>query len=245
MDLAEAIKQDLLTNCNFNDSYRYWFYAMVLFVPVGLTFVFFGISYYTKELYYFVLSCVLALDIFLNFFVSGLYFESAPLPQCGGSRAFPAFKTEHSTFLYNFMMLSNFFFLLKLDEWAVFWLQVWVLTTWIASVELGYNNFRQALVGAIIGQAFSFFLIVLVAAVMKRYRKYFVHNGIMHWLGYHDTIFENDETIRVRKHELYIIIDEIEKNQKIPEPQIRTNTIWNNLVAKLSNTEIQIRNASI
>src|SRR5271166_3073801 len=114
MDLRRAIEEDLYKNCNFDKSSYHEFLALILFVPVALTAIFFGISYYTKELYYLVLSLMLALDIFLNFFISGLYFAPAPIPSCGGNRAFPSFKTEHAAFLYSFMVLSRHLFYLRL-----------------------------------------------------------------------------------------------------------------------------------
>jgi hypothetical protein len=234
MDLRRAIQEDLYLNCNWEDTPYHWLLAFILFVPVALTAIFFGISWYTKELYYLVLSIVLALDIFLNFFISGLYFAPAPIPTCGGNRAFPSFKTEHSCFLYTFMILSRHFFYLKLDDWAVFWLQVWVLLTWIASVELGYNNFKQALVGAVIGHSFAFVVILIVAPIIAKYRKYFMYRGLLHWMGYHDTIFEIDDTIRLRRHELGYLIKEIDKTKNSNGGE---DEIWQNIINKLANKE--------
>lgn len=230
MDLAKAIREDLYLNCKFEDTPYHLLLAFILFVPVALSAIFFGISYYTKELYYLVLSIALALDIFLNFFISGLYFAPAPLPSCGGNRAFPAFKTEHSLFLYMFLVMSRHFFFLKLGDWAVFWLQVWVLLTWIASVELGYNDFKQALVGGVVGAVFAAIVIMFVRLIIGKYRRYFMYRGLLHWVGYHDTIFEMDDTIKLRKHELSLLVNETQKTKNNDE-------LWEKLVNIFSNKE--------
>ncbi len=234
MDLAKAIKEDLFLNCHFKDTLYHSLLAFILFVPIALSAIFFGISYYTKELYYLVLSIVLVLDIALNFFISGLYFAPAPLPTCGGNRAFPSFKTEHAFFLYIFLIMSRHFFYLKLDGWAVFWLQVWVLLTWVASVELGYNDFKQALVGGVVGASFGFIMVVVVALIIGKYRRYFMYRGLLHWVGYHDTIFDMDDTIRVRRHELPMVVIEIEKNTK---KNGSFDELWESLVSVILKKE--------
>jgi hypothetical protein len=193
MDVSGAIRAYLISNCHYDDSWHHILLAFILFVPTALTFVFFGVSYYTKQVFWLIMSFALAIDWGFNTLISGWAQEAAPVPTCGGPRAFPSFMMEHSAFMYNYLMISDHFFALNLTWWDVTWLQVWILLTWIASIELGYNNFRQALVGNLIGQVLSFLAVGLIRTFIYPFRRYMLRTGLLHFIGYRDTIFANDD----------------------------------------------------
>ena len=200
MDVSGAIKTYLIDNCHFSNDWYHILLAFILFVPTALTFVFFGVSYYTKQVFWLFMSFALLVDWGFNTLISGWTPESAPVPTCGGPRAFPSFMLEHSSFMYNYLLLSNHFFNVNLTTWDIFLLQVWILLTWIASIELGYNNYRQALVGALIGHVLAFFTVCFFSIIIHPFRNYMLRTGLLHLVGYRDTIFENnDQNIIISK----------------------------------------------
>jgi len=226
MDVGGAIKEYLINNCNFEDSWYHMFLAFILFVPTALTFVFFGVSYYTRQVFWLFMSFSLTIDWAFNLLISGWAPESSPVPTCGGPRAFPSFMLEHSSFMYTYLIASNHFFNLNMTEWDIFLLQVWVLLTWIASVELGYNSFKQALFGAVIGHFMAFFFVLIINFFIRPFRNYMLRKGILHLVGYRDTIFETVD--------LYITIAEtdVELLKKVIVNYNYSNTrqLWDLLI---------------
>jgi hypothetical protein len=193
MDVSGAVKAYLIANCNFKDTWFHILLAIILYVPTALIFVFLGVSYYTKQLFYLIMSLALTFDWALNTFISGWVQEAPPMATCGQPRAFPSFMLEHSSFMYSYLMLSNHYFKLHLTTWDVFLLQFWVLLTWIASTELGYNNYRQAIFGALIGHVMAFLFVFFLDLFIRPLRNYVHHRGFLHFLGYYDNIFVDED----------------------------------------------------
>jgi hypothetical protein len=162
MDMVDAIVQHLHTNCDFDNSYFHYMLGLTHFVPIPMAFIFFGISYYSGEVYYLILSLGMGLDIILNYALTNMIGEPAPNPLCGGHTANPSFHTEHAFFLYTFMLLTQLFFKLKITSLEIFLLQIWVLLTWVATITLGYNSFNQAFYGSIIGSAAAFAFVYII-----------------------------------------------------------------------------------
>ena len=79
MDVSGAIKEYLITNCHFTDTWTNIFFAFILFIPTALTFVFFGISYYNKQVFWLFMSFALATDWGFNLLISGWAPEPAPV----------------------------------------------------------------------------------------------------------------------------------------------------------------------
>lgn len=191
MDVQRAIRDYLIENCNFSDSWLHITFAIILYSPTVLTFIFFGVSYYTKQVFYLIMSVALSLDSIVNLLVSNWIPDAAPVETCGGPRAFPSFFMEHSSFLFTYLLFSSHLFHLHMTMREIFMLQVWLLLTWIASVELGYNTFKQAIVGAIIGHTGAMVCVLLVYALKDTIRAHLTRKSLLHWMGYIDTIFEN------------------------------------------------------
>jgi len=230
MDVTGAVKAYLIDNCNFEDSWYHILLAFILFVPTALTFVFFGVSYYTRQVFWLFMSFALAIDWGFNYLISGWSQDPAPIPTCGGPRAFPSFMLEHSSFLYNYLMVSDFFFAVNLTWWDILLLQIWILLTWIASIELGYNNFRQALVGALIGHFLAFFTVCLIRMFIHPFRSYMLRTGLLHMIGYRDTIFaNNDQVIAFAHTDIEHLKRVIVSNEYDPTDN---DTLWNLLLRK-------------
>jgi hypothetical protein len=232
MDVSGAIKAYLIDNCNFNDSWYNIFLAFILYVPSILTFAFFGISYYTRQVFWLFTSLALAIDWAFNLLISNWTLEPAPVPTCGGPRAFPSFMTEHSAFMYTYLLMSNHYFNLNLTEWDIFLLQVWVLLTWIASVQLGYNNYKQALIGGVIGHFMAFFFVFICNFFIRAFRNYMLHKGVLHFFGYRDTIYvSSDLTIVITETDL----DKLK--QIIMEGNYKdTKSLWDALMISFHNS---------
>lgn len=207
MDVSKAVKAYLTLNCNYEDSFYNFILAIALFVPLALTFTFFGISYYTREIYYLTLSLALAFDYFINFFFTGLFLDPAPNPTCGGSQAYPSFLTQHSMFLYTFLLMSRQLFYLKLQRHDVMFLQIWVLMTWVAALRLGYNNIEQAVIGAFIGQAFGLVAVTIVSVIVAYTREYIISYNILQRAYYIDNIYKMHEKKTITKQTLKTLIE--------------------------------------
>ena len=59
MDVSKAIRDYLIATCDFEDTWYHIVLAVILLVPVALTFIFFGISYYTRQIFYLIMSLAL------------------------------------------------------------------------------------------------------------------------------------------------------------------------------------------
>lgn len=212
MDVTGAIKAYLTLNCDYKDSFYNFILAIALFVPLALTFTFFGISYYTREIYYLTLSLALAFDYFINFFFTGLFLDPAPNPTCGGSQAYPSFLTQHSMFLYTFLLMSRQLFYLKLERHDVMFLQIWVLMTWVAALRLGYNNIEQAVIGAFIGQAFGLVAVTIVSLVVFYSREYIIYYNILQRTYYIDNIYKMHEKKTITKQKLSTLLAKSDLN---------------------------------
>lgn len=193
MDVQGAIRDYLVENCNFSDSWLHITFAIILYSPTVLTFIFFGVSYYTKQVFYLIMSMALSIDSIVNLLISNWIPDAAPVETCGGPRAFPSFFMEHSAFLFTYLLFSSHLFHLHVTLREIAMLQIWMLLTWIASVELGYNTFKQALVGAIIGHTLAMVCVLLIYVTKDRIREHMFYRGLLHRLGYVDSIFENSD----------------------------------------------------
>jgi hypothetical protein len=193
MDIDAAITSYLTLNCDYTDSFYNFVLAISLFVPLALTFIFFGISYYTREIYYLSLSFALTFDYIVNFFYTGLYQDPAPRPSCGGSRAYPSFITQHSMFLFTFLILSKQLYFLRLERHALVLLLAWVLTTWIAAIRLGYNSLEQAIIGAFIGQASALVAINALTVCIYFSKTVLLQHDLIRRFYYVDNIFKLHE----------------------------------------------------
>ncbi len=193
MDMVTAIGEHLRKNCDFDNSYFHYALGLTHFVPIFITFIFFGISYYSGEIYFLILSFALALDYALNFILAGVLAEGAPNPLCGGTHANPSFHTEHAFFFYTYLLLSRFFFNLQMNWRDVVLLQLWVQLTWVSSVTLGYNSFEQALGGAYVGSVAAFVVQFIIYSVWRRVEPWLMTHPVVTRAGYSNTIIRVDE----------------------------------------------------
>lgn len=222
MDVPGAIRDYLINNCNYSDSWLHIVYALIVFSPTVLTFIFAGVSYYTKQIFYLFMSMALYVDSLLNLLVSNWIPWHAPVETCGGPRAFPSFFMQHSAFLITFLLLSRHVFKLHISPREIWLLQIWLLLTWVSAVDLGYNNFKQVLSGAIVGSTLAAACILLLYMTIGAIRLHILHDGLLHRLGYIDSIFvTTDSRITLAESQLRSLIAAAKKGDDI---------VWGNLL---------------
>jgi hypothetical protein len=159
-------------------------------VPAAISFFFLGLSWKSREIFYAVTTTLLYIDIILNYALTGVIRDPAPIPGCGGVSASPAFFSEHAFFLYSHLQLSRYLYSYFLKQRFIVALQIWVTWTWISAVTLGYNSVEQAMLGAHVGTAAAAVLHIAVFYIFNEHYDFVMDSYfIEHVLGLRDTIF--------------------------------------------------------
>lgn len=193
MDVVEGLRMKLSEDCVYEDTYFDFILGLIHVVPWIITFAMMGISISTRELFYTVTSVVAWIDIILNYALTNVLADPAPLESCGGKTALPAFFTEHAFFMYVYLVMSYFIYNLRLNIIYIFLMQVWVTMAWISSVALGYNATYQIVWGAYVGIAVAIFVHIIIYFVVYKNRKAILESWVAIQFQYIDTIFKNEE----------------------------------------------------
>lgn len=189
MDIVGAFTDSLQTNCASDGSAYHFMLGIAHFVPGAISFFFLGLSWKSQEIFYAVTTVLLYIDIILNYALTGVIRDPAPIPGCGGVSASPAFFSEHAFFLYSHLQLSRYLYYYYLKQRLIVALQIWVTWTWISAVTLGYNTVEQAMLGAYVGTAAAVVLHVLVFYLFNEHYDAIMKSYIV------DTVFDLKDTI--------------------------------------------------
>lgn len=192
MDLVQGLRMKLSEDCTYEDTYFDFFLGIIHVVPWIITFAMMGVSITTRELFYAVTSAVAWIDIILNYALTNVLADPAPLESCGGTNALPAFFTEHAFFMYVYLVMAYFLYNLRLNIFYIYLMQVWVTMAWISSVLLGYNAVYQIVWGAYVGIGASIFVHIFVYFVIVKNIDDILASSMSIFLGYKDTIFVNE-----------------------------------------------------
>jgi len=192
MDVIEGFRMKLERDCDYDDTYFEFILGIIHMVPWVITFAMMGVSITTRELFYTVTSVVSWIDIILNYALTNIFADPAPLVECGGPSALPAFFTEHAYFMYVYLVLSHFMYNLQLNIIHIFLLQVWVTMAWISSVVLGFNSTYQIVAGAYVGTGVAIVVHIVVYFVVWKNRKAIIESRVSAKFRYVDSIFGFD-----------------------------------------------------
>lgn len=208
MNVVGALQEQLRKDCLYDDTFFDFVLGAIHLVPYVVSFAFLGISIATREIFYTVLSGALWFNTILNYTLTWILADPAPVITCGGKAALPAFFSEHSFFLYVFVVTSYYLYNLRLNSLHIFLLQVWVIMSWVSSVILGYNYKYQVIWGASVGSYAAVVVQIFVYNIIWKNRTKLMQFKIVSAF-YRDSIFEPNYKAWLSDAELQKISSEV------------------------------------
>jgi hypothetical protein len=142
------------------------FMVLVDYYPIFLNASMIAVSVYHYELYFFLLSLVLAFDWFLNWLLHIAIGSGSRFPGCGGANEMPSFSSQHAVCLG--VMIFTFFMLwceTHVRVHRLIMINFGIFIAVLARVYIGINTPQELMVGALIGATEG----VIIQWILYRY----------------------------------------------------------------------------
>ena len=143
------------------------FFMLTDYFPTVITLVMLGISLYETDLYLFITSIAVTLDIVANSLLRLIVGASNRFPGCGALHQMPSLSSDLGVFLVTVFLTFCFLWKPRTSELRIVLLNVGLLLVLVSRVYIGINTTLELFVGSLTGffwalvfQAFVYFVLV-------------------------------------------------------------------------------------